>query len=90
MAKSSRFHRSMKRRKELERQGKKKEKEERREALRKAAAEAKERGEEVFSSDQDLMKEMDAAEGVEPSGDDHADDEGPEDAEPEGDKAASP
>ena len=89
MAKSSRFHRSMKRRKELERQGKKKEKEERREALRKAAAEAKERGEEVFSSDQDLMKELDAAEGGVNSGDDNSD-EGPDDAEPEGDKQASP
>jgi len=60
MTRSSRFHRSMKRRKELERQVKKKEKEMRREALRKAAAEARARGEEVFTSDQ----EMAAAEGL--------------------------
>lgn len=55
MSRSSRFHRAMKRRKELERQSKKKEKAERREALRKAAAEAKARGEEVFTSDQEMV-----------------------------------
>jgi E3 ubiquitin-protein ligase DOA10 len=78
MTKQSRFHRAMKRRKELERQGKKKEKELRRETLRKAAAEARARGEEVFTSDQEMATSGALDEPGAAAGEAEAEEEAPE------------